>query len=81
MLMWLGAIVSGYLGYRLHEVWVPAAVACAVVAVQAILFQAFSANRSMGLELYIFSLLMNLIVSYATYGIGRAIAQRRKAKR
>ena len=80
MLLWFGAIVSGYLGYRLHEMWVPAAVACAVVVAQAVLFQAFASSRGASFELYIFSLLMNLVVFYATFGIGRAFAQRRKAK-
>jgi hypothetical protein len=33
------------------------------------------------LELYAFSFLLSLFVCYATYGIGRAIAQRFKSKR
>ena len=36
MLFWIGAVVSAYLGYKLQDWWVPAAVACAVVAVQAV---------------------------------------------
>jgi len=76
MLFWIGALLSGFLGYRLYEWWVPTAVACAVVALQAILFQTLLAGRGSGLELLVFSLLMNLLMFNATFGIGRAIAQR-----
>lgn len=80
MLLALGAAVSGYLGYRLHDLWVPAALACAVVAAQFALFQ-LGGTPAVELELYVFSLILNLIVFYATFGIGRAIAQRRKGVR
>ena len=43
MLFWVGAVVSAYLGYRLHDWWVPAAVACAVVAVNSPCFRCCAA--------------------------------------
>ena len=38
-LFWVGAVFSAYLGYKLHDWWVPAAVACVVAAGQFALFQ------------------------------------------
>lgn len=76
MLLWIGAAVSGFLGYRLHDWWVPAAVACAVVALQAVAFRSLLGGQNGGLELLAFSLVINLVVFYATFGIGRTIRQR-----
>jgi hypothetical protein len=81
MLLWIGAVVSGVLGYRLHEWWVPSAVACAVVAVQAIMFRSLLGGQGGGLELLAFSLLINLLMFYATFGIGRSIRQRLNQRR
>lgn len=81
MLLWIGAVVSGVLGYRLHEWWVPSAVACAVVAVQAIMFRSLLGSQGGGLELLAFSLLINLLMFYATFGIGRSIRQRLNQRR
>jgi hypothetical protein len=81
MLFWVGAVASGYLGYRLLDWWVPAAVACAVVALQFVMFQLVLAGRSSGPELYAFSLVLNLLVYYATFGIGRSIGQRLRQRR
>ena len=76
MLFWIGAALAGYLGYRLLPWWVPAALACAVVVVQAVLFQTMLGNRGPGLDLLALSLAMNLLMFHATFGIGRAIALR-----
>jgi hypothetical protein len=81
MLLWIGAVVSGVLGYRLHEWWVPSAVACAVVVVQAVMFRSLLGNQSGGLELLTFSLLINLLMFNATFGIGRSIRQRLNQRR
>ena len=80
MIMTLGAVISGYLGFRLYEIWVPAAIACAIVAVQFAMFQVGN-SQDVGLELYLFSFMLSSLLCYATYSIGRAIGQRRKAKR
>ncbi len=81
MLLWIGAAVSGFLGYRLYDWWVPAAVACVVVAVQAIAFRSLLSGQSGSLELLVFSLLINLLMFYATFGIGRTIRQRLNQRR
>lgn len=81
MLFWVGAVLCGFLGYRLHEWWVPAAVAGVVVAMQAMLFRGVLGGQYAGVELLALSLLMNLVMFYATFGVGRAIGQRRKGVR
>ncbi len=81
MLFWVGAVLCGYLGYRLHEWWVPAAVACVVVAVQVVMLHMVAAGKGSGVELLALSLLMNLVMFFATFSIGRAIGQRRKGVR
>ena len=73
--------MSGVLGYRLHEWWVPSAVACAVVVVQAIMFRSLLGDQGGGLEMLAFSLLINLLMFYATFGIGRSIRQRLNQRR
>jgi hypothetical protein len=70
MLFWLGAILSGYLGYKMLPWWVPAAVSILVAAAQAVQF------RSSGYEFVVFSLILNLVVFHATFGIGQTIRQR-----
>ena len=80
MIMVLGALISGYLGFRRYEVWVPTAIACVIVAIQFAMFQVGS-NPDVRLEIYVFSFMLSLFVCYATYGIGRTIAQRFKSKR
>jgi hypothetical protein len=81
MLFWVGAVVSGYLGYRLLDWWAPAVVAWAVVALQFVTFQMVFAGRGSGAEFYAFSLLLNVVVYYATFGIGRGIGQRLQQRR
>ena len=80
MIMALGALISGYLGYRRYEVWVPTAISCVIVAIQFALFQVGN-NPDVRIELYAFSFMLSLFVCYATYGIGLAIAQRFTRKR
>ncbi len=78
LLFWVGAAASAYLGYRLHDWWVPAAVAGVVVAGQLALLQMAAGGPSV--QLLGFSL-MNLVMFYATFGIGRTIGQRRSPRR
>jgi hypothetical protein len=81
MLLWIGAAVSGFLGYKLHDWWAPAVVAGVVVIVQGIMFRSLLGSQGSGLELLAFSLLVNLVVFYATFGIGRSIRQRLDQRR
>lgn len=76
MLLWIGAVVSGFLGYKTYGWWVPTAVAFAAVAGQAIGFRSLLERQSGGLELLALSLLINLLMFHATFSIGRTIRQR-----
>jgi hypothetical protein len=59
---------------------VPAAIACAIVAVQFAIFQVGN-SQDVGLELYLLSFMLSSLALLRHYSIGRAIGQRRKAKR
>ena len=80
LLFWVGAVASAYLGYRLHDWWVPVAVACVVVAGQFALLQMAAGSRGPIVQLLGFSL-MDLVMFYATFGIGRTIGQRFKRRK
>jgi hypothetical protein len=75
LLFWAGACLSAYLGYKLLDWWVPAAVACAAVAGQFALFQMAAGSWGPSVQLVGFGL-MDLVMFYATFGIGRSIGQR-----
>jgi hypothetical protein len=83
MIIVLGAAVSGYLGFRRYQMWVPTAISCVIVAIQIVMFR-IGNNPDERVALYASSLmtfLMSLFLCYATYGIGRTIAQRFTRKR
>ena len=80
VLFWIGAVLSAYLGYRLHDWWVPAAVAGAAVAGQFALFQIAAGSWGPSIQLIGFGL-MDLVMFYATFGIGRSLGQRRMRRR
>jgi hypothetical protein len=46
-----------------------------------VLFKTVLDGKGSGLELLVFSMALNLVVYYATYGIGRALAERFKQRR
>jgi uncharacterized membrane protein len=79
-LFWIGAVLSAYLGYRLHAWWVPAAVALVAVAGQFALFQMAAGGWGPGIQMIGFGL-MDLVMFYATFGIGRSLGQRRMQRR
>ena len=80
VLFWVGAVVSAYLGYRLHDWWVAAAVAGVAVAGQFVLFQIAAGSWGPSIQLVGFGL-MDLVMFYATFGIGRSLGQRRMRRR
>jgi hypothetical protein len=79
VLFWIGAVASAYLGYKLHDWWVPAALAGAALAGQSALFQTGAGGWGPGV-LIAFGL-MDLVMFYATFGIGRSLGQRRMQRR
>ena len=70
LLFWVGAALSAYLGYKMHDWWAPAAVACAVVAGQFALFEMAAGSRGPSVQLLGFGL-MDVVMFSATFGIGR----------
>jgi hypothetical protein len=76
LLFWVGAVASAYLGYKLHDWWVPAAVACVVWAGQFALFQMAAGSWGPSVQLLGYGL-MNLVMFYATFGIGRSLGRHR----
>jgi hypothetical protein len=84
MLLWTGALLSCFLGYRLHGWWVPAAMAVAVLAAQALAYQGvLSGQRGLAEFLALIGLsgLMSLVMFYATFSIGHAFGLRRRRRR
>jgi hypothetical protein len=83
MLLLAGALISGVLGYRLLGWWAPAAVACVVLAMQAVSYQGVvstSGSMSGYLQILALSGAMSLIMFYATYSMGRSLGLRRRRK-
>jgi uncharacterized membrane protein len=79
-LFWIGAVLSAYLGYKLHDWWVPAAVAVVAVAGQFALFQMAAGGWGPSVQMIGYGL-MDLVMFYATFGIGRSLGQRRMQRR
>jgi hypothetical protein len=76
LLFWAGAVASAYLGYKLHEWWVLVAVAAVVGAGQVVLFQMAAGSWGPSVQLLGYGL-MNVVMFYATFGIGRSLGRRR----
>jgi hypothetical protein len=77
LLFWVGAVASAYLGYKLHDWWVPVAVACVVGAGQVLLFQMAAGSWGPSAQLLGYAV-MNVVMFYATFGIGRSLGRRRR---
>jgi hypothetical protein len=80
LLFWVGAGLCAYLGYKLRDWWVPAAVAVAVAVGQLALFETIGAGRGPSAQLIAFAA-MDLVMFHATFGIGRSLGQRRLKRR
>ena len=80
MLLWAGAGIAAFLGYRLYGWWAPAALACLELALQSAIlggtFRGFDLVQALFLNAA-----MSLIMFYATFGIGRALGERRLRRR
>ena len=71
---------SAYLGYKLHDWWVPRPSPVWSVAGQFALFQMAAGGWGPSVQLIGFGL-MDLVMFYATFGIGRSLGQRRMQRR
>ena len=73
-LFWGGALLSAYLGYKQHEWWMPAAIACAALAGQFAVFQTAAGSWGPGVQLLGYAL-MDAVMFFATFGIGRSASR------
>ena len=83
MLLLIGALLSGFLGYKMMGWWAPAAVACAVSALQAAAYQGvLSGGGGMSgfIQIVILTALMSLFMFYATFSMGRSLGLRKRRK-
>jgi hypothetical protein len=84
MILLTGALLSGFLGYRLTGWWVPIAVACAVLLLQALAYQDMLSTAD-GVSRFAQALtligLACLLMFYATFGVGRWLALRWRTPR
>jgi hypothetical protein len=84
MLLLTGALVSGFLGYRLMGWWAPTAVACAVLGLQAVAYQGVlsTADGMSGFaQILALSGLMSLFLFYALFSMGRSLGLKRRKRR
>jgi hypothetical protein len=84
MLLLTGALLSGFLGYKMVGWWAPAAVACAILAMQAVSYQGIistSGSVSGFVQILAMGGLMSVIMCYATFSMGRSLGLRRRKQR
>jgi hypothetical protein len=84
MLLLTGALLSGFLGYRLMGWWAPAAVVLGTLALQVVSYQGVlsTAGGVSGLvQILALSGLTCLFVFYATFSLGRSWGLRRRKQR
>jgi hypothetical protein len=84
MLVLTGALVSGFLGYRLTGWWAPAAVTGAVLALQAVAYQGVlsTADGASGLiQILAMTGLTCLFLFYAMFSMGRSLGLRWRKRR
>jgi hypothetical protein len=84
MILLTGALISGILGYRLIGWWAPAAVACAVLALQAIAYQGVlsTADGVSGfVQILVMTGLICLFLFYAIFSMGRSLGLKWRKRR
>jgi hypothetical protein len=84
MILLTGALISGILGYRLIGWWAPAAVACAVLALQAIAYQSVlsTADGVSGfVQILVMTGLICLFLFYAIFSMGRSLGLKWRKRR
>jgi hypothetical protein len=75
-LFWAGAFLSAYLGYKQHDWWMPAAVGVAVLVGQSAVFAMAAGGWGPGVQLLGYGL-MDVVMFFATFGIGRSAGRLR----
>jgi hypothetical protein len=79
-----GALVSGWLGYRLMGWWAPAAVACVALALQAVAYQGVLSTAD-GVSGFVQILAMTgltcLFLFYAIFSMGRSLGLKWRRRR
>jgi hypothetical protein len=76
MILLTGALVSGFLGFRLTGWWTPAALACVALALQAVAYQGVLSSadgRSGFIQILAMTGLMSLFLFYALFSMGRSL--------
>jgi hypothetical protein len=84
MILVAGALLSGFLGYRLMGRWVPTAVACVVLALTAVSYQGVlsTADGTSGfIQILAMTGLTSLFLSYAVFSMGRSLGLRWRKRR
>ena len=79
-----GSLVSAVLGYRLKGWWVPTAVACATLALQAVAYQGVLSTAGgmiSFMQILAMTGLISLFLFYAIFSIGRSLGLRRARRR
>jgi hypothetical protein len=84
MILLTGALLSGFLGFRLTGWWAPAAVACVVLALQAAAYQGVlsTADGMSGfIQILAMTGVMSLFLFYAIFSMGRSLGLRWRKRR
>jgi hypothetical protein len=84
MILLTGALVSGVLGFRLTGWWVPAALACVALALQAVAYQGVLGTADGGsgfIQIMVMTGLMSLFLFYALFSMGRSLGLKWRKRR
>ena len=84
MLLLVGGLLSGLLGWRLWAWWAPAVLACVVLVLQAVANQgvlaAADGTRDL-IQILTMTALTSLFLFYAVYSMGRSLGLRWRKQR
>jgi hypothetical protein len=84
MILLTGALVSGVLGFRLTGQWVPAALACVALALQAVAYRDVLGTADDGsgfIQIMVMTGLMSLFLFYALFSMGRSLGLKWRKRR
>jgi hypothetical protein len=84
MILVVGGLVSAWLGYRMLGWWVPTAVACAALALQAVSYQGVlsTADGMSGFaQMLVMTGLTSLFLFHAIFSMGRSLGSKWRKRR